>query len=118
MKYLCMIYIDENALQEAPADLVSAVARECDEHTEELRQEGTFLASERLQPTSTAITVRTRGDQTTVTDGPFAETKEQLAGFYLIDAADMDEAVRIASHIPPGRFGCVEARAVDTGPEA
>lgn len=112
MKYLCLIYLDEKTLETAPADLVEAVGKECLDHCEALRQAGQLIASERLESVQTATTVRCRDGKLAVTDGPFAETKEQLAGFYLIEARDLNEAIRIASHIPPGQLGCIEVRPV------
>lgn len=114
MKYLCLIYVDEKQLESAPPEKLAAVARECETHTGQLQREGRLIACERLQPVLTATTVRRSGEKVSVTDGPFAETKEQLAGFYCIDAPNLDEAIRIASHIPPGQFGCVEVRPVMT----
>ncbi|HEX4883241.1 MAG TPA: YciI family protein [Casimicrobiaceae bacterium] len=105
MKYACLVYLDEK-LPEAVPD------RECKAFGDELRARGQFLGGEALQPSHTATVVRIRNGATTLTDGPFAETKEQLAGFYLIDAADLNEAVRIASHIPPARVGTIEVRPV------
>jgi hypothetical protein len=112
VKYLCMIYVDEGRLAETPPDVLDAVGAHCVAHTESLAADGRLVAAERLQPTHTATTVRARGDDVTITDGPFAETKEQLAGFYLIEARDLNEAIRVASQIPPGRFGCIEVRPV------
>jgi hypothetical protein len=118
MKYLCLIYIDEKKLDDTPVELRDAVVRECVAHTDALRQEGRLIACERLQPVQSATTVRTIDGKMSVTDGPFAETKEQLAGFYMIEARDLNEAIRIASHIPPGRFGCIEVRPVMDEPQA
>lgn len=112
MKYLCLICIDENKLEEMPPGEIEAVRQECYEHVEELERGGQFIAGERLESVQTATTVRSRDGNVSVTDGPFAETKEQLAGFYLIEARDLNEAIRIASHIPPGRLGCVEVRPI------
>lgn len=112
MKYLCLIYIDEKQLEEMPAEKVEAVRQECYEHVEELERGGKYVAGERLESVQTATTIRPRNGNVSVTDGPFAETKEQLAGFYLIEARDLNEAIRVASHIPPGRLGCVEVRPV------
>ena len=105
MKYLCLVYIDETRLGEV-AD------SECKANSEALRRTGHSIAAEALQSVHTATTVRVRNGKTTVTDGPFAETKEQLAGFYLIDATDLNEAIQIAAKIPPARVGCVEVRPV------
>jgi hypothetical protein len=112
VKYLCMIYVDEQRLAAAPSDVLETVRSECLAHAEALRNNGMLIAVERLESTQTATTVRTQEGRITVTDGPFAETKEQLAGFYLIDARDLNEAIRIAAQIPPGRFGSIEVRPV------
>lgn len=105
MKYLCLVYGDEQLLAGVPD-------AECAAWGETLDAGGQRIAAEALHPVRTATTVRVRGDQVSVTDGPFAETKEQLAGFYLIDAADLDEAIRLASQIPPARVGSIEVRPV------
>src|SRR5262245_52344191 len=103
MKYLCLVYMEEKTLAEIEDS-------ECKAFSDPLRQSGMIVAAEALQPVSTATTVRVRNGKASVVDGPFAETKEQLAGFYLIDAKDLDEAVRIASKIPPARVGSIEVR--------
>lgn len=105
MKYLCMVYLEESKLH-AVADA------ECAEFGAELQERGRRLAAEALEPVVTATTVRVRDGRVSVTDGPFAETKEQLAGFYLIDAADLNDAIRIAAEIPPARVGSIEVRPV------
>ena len=105
MKYLCIVYGEEQAM--ATVD-----DRECAACGTNLRDAGRLLAAEALQPVRTAKTVRVRNGKVSVTDGPFAETKECVAGFYLIDAKDMDEAVQAASKIPPARVGSVEVRPV------
>ena len=97
MKYLCLIYYDEAKLEEMPQDQVDAVADECVRYDESLKARGQLIACERLQPVRTATTVRPGDRGASITDGPFAETKEQLGGFYLIEAKDLDEATRIAS---------------------
>ncbi|HXF96161.1 MAG TPA: YciI family protein [Gemmatimonadales bacterium] len=112
MKYLCAIYYDEKQLDAVPKAAADAIEAECRVYDAALKEKGRLLACERLQPVATATTVRHQGGTVTVTDGPFAETKEQLGGFYLIEARDLDEAIRIASRIPPGRLGCVEVRPV------
>ena len=112
MKYLCLIYVDEKQLHQTAPSLVNAVAKQCLEQTRELEAAGRLVACERLESVLAATTVRSAGGKITVTDGPFAETKEQLAGFYLIEAHDLDEAIRVAAEIPPGRFGCIEVRPV------
>lgn len=105
MKYLCLVYLDERKL-DAVAD------SECKACGEALRKSGHHLAAEALASVQTATTVRVRNGKLSVTDGPFAETKEQLAGFYLIDAKDLNEAIQLASKIPPARVGSVEIRPV------
>jgi hypothetical protein len=112
MRYLCLIYTEERKVAAMPSDVVAAIAGECVGYDELLREHGQFIACERLQPTHAATTVRLREGKVAVTDGPFAETKEQLAGFYLIEARDLNEAIRIAARIPPARLGCVEVRPV------
>ncbi|HVO89349.1 MAG TPA: YciI family protein [Casimicrobiaceae bacterium] len=105
MKYLCLVYMDEQLLAEV-AD------RECKSFSDELQGSGRRIAAEALQSVHTATTVRVRNGKVSVTDGPFAETKEQLAGFYLVDAKDLNEAIVIASKIPPARVGSIEVRPV------
>ena len=105
MKYLCLVYLDESRLDELPDE-------DCVEYDALIRKSGQCLASEALQPVQTATTVRIRNGKLSVTDGPFAETKEQLAGFYMIEARDLNEAIQIASKIPPARVGCIEVRPI------
>src|SRR5262245_14652769 len=105
MKYLCLVYLDEQNWAAVPD-------RECMACGEALRASNRLIAAEPLQPVHTATTVRVRNGKVAVTDGPFAETKEQLAGFYLIDAADLNEAIQLAAKIPPARAGSVEVRPV------
>lgn len=106
MKYLCLVYLDETRTDEVPHD------EECLAYDAEIRESGHCLASEALQPVQTATTVRVRNGRVFVTDGPFAETKEQLAGFYLVEAGDLDEAVQLAAKIPPARMGSIEVRPI------
>lgn len=112
MKYLCLIYTDERRLDTMPAVEHAAVKSECLSYEQMLRQSGQLLAVEALHPALTATTVRVRNGRVSITDGPFAETKEQLAGFYLIDARDLNDAIRIAARIPPARVGSVEVRPI------
>jgi hypothetical protein len=105
MKYLCLVYLEDQKLRAVDDS-------ECRNCGEGLRAHGALLAAEALQPIETATTVRVRNGKVMITDGPFAETKEQLAGFYLIDAADLDDAIQMASKIPPAREGSVEVRPV------
>jgi hypothetical protein len=109
MKYLCLVYSDEHALHALPD---SPKDSECLAYAESVRDSGCMIAAEALEPVKTATTVRMRGGKTTVTDGPFAETKEQLAGFYLVDARDLNHAIQLAARIPAARVGCVEVRPV------
>ena len=105
MKYLCLVYLSKEKWSAVPD-------RECLNSAERLRLNGKLIAAEPLEPIETATSVRIRNGALTITDGPFAETKEQLAGFYLVDAADLDEAIQIASKIPPAREGTIEVRPV------
>src|SRR6266704_1315446 len=105
MKYLCLVYLEGEKLHAVPD-------RECATCGEWLRNRGILLAAEALQPIETATTVRLRNGKLSVTDGPFAETKEQLAGFYLIEARDLNHAIQVASKIPPAREGSVEVRPI------
>ena len=105
MKYLCLVYGDEKAL--AGMD-----DRHCVAYDERIKASGHCLASEALQPVQTATTVRVRNGKVSVTDGPFAETKEILAGFYMIEARDLNEAIQIAAKIPPAEVGSIEVRPI------
>jgi len=105
MKYLCLVYLDEKRLNELPDE-------ECVDFDTAIRNSGHCIASEALESVQTATTVRMRNGRLSVTDGPFAETKEQLAGFYMVEAKNLDEAIRLASEIPPARVGCIEVRPV------
>jgi hypothetical protein len=105
MKYLCLVYADEQKLVGFPDS-------ECMAHVDRLRGSGHHIAGEALQSVQTAATVRVRDGQVSVTDGPFAETKEQLAGFYLVDARDLNEAIQLAAKIPPARVGSIEVRPI------
>ena len=105
MKYLCLVYLEEHKLRTVPD-------KECMACGDGFRNSGVLVAAEALQPIATAATVRVRNGKVSVTDGPFAETKEQLAGFYLLDARDLNEAIQMAAKIPPAREGSVEVRPV------
>jgi hypothetical protein len=109
MQYMFLIYLDENSLSEAQrAQCYSDSAA----HARELHASGKRVSTAPLQPTVTATSVRIREGKPVVTDGPFAETREQLGGFFLIDAEDLDEAIEIAGKIPAGRWGTVEIRPI------
>lgn len=105
MKYLCLVYLERDKWHAVPD-------RECANCGADLQARGVLVAAEPLHPVETASTVRIRNGQLTVTDGPFAETKEQLAGFYLLEARDLNEAIQYASKIPPARAGSIEIRPV------
>jgi hypothetical protein len=105
MKYLCLVYGDEKKIGAMSDD-------ECMAYDEALRNRGLCLASEALQPVQTATIVRVRNGKVSIIDGPFTETNEQLAGFYLVDARDLNDAIQIASQIPPARVGSIEVRPV------
>ena len=105
MKYLCLVYLDENRPDELPD-------AECVAYDRSIRNSGQCIASEALQSVHTATTVRIRNDTLVVTDGPFAETKEQLAGFYMIEASDLNAAIQVAAKIPPARAGSIEVRPI------
>ena len=109
MKYMLLVYLDENAMNEAErADCYVKSA----ELAREIDSRGQFLGASPLHPTATATSVRVRDGRKIVTDGPFAETREQLGGYYLIEGKNLDEAIRIAERIPGARWGTVEIRPV------
>ena len=112
MKFMLLIYNDSTMLDALPPAQFDATMRRCLEHADELRKDGHLLDSQMLESASTAKSVRSRKERMTIVDGPFAESKEVLAGFNLIDAEDMDEAVKIAMQFPWARTGCVEVRPV------
>jgi hypothetical protein len=112
MQYICLIYDDENLWDTLPEDERNAVYADYETFTQSIRDNGNYVAGDQLQPTSTATTVRVREGKTLVTDGPFAETKEQLGGYYLVEAKDADEALKIAERIPSARYGSIEVRPV------
>ena len=119
MKYLLMIYSDEAVDAGKPADDVQRELGQYFAFTDETQKAGVYVAGEALHPTGTATTVRVRGGQLTTTDGPFAETKEQLGGFYLLDCKNLDEAIQWASKIPHASQGSIEIRPlVDFGQAA
>lgn len=105
MKYLCLVYLDKDHWHSCPD-------RKCAAFAQQLGESGKLLAAEPLHPVESATTVRVRQGQVLITDGPFAETKEQLAGFYLIDAADLEQALAVAAQIPPAQHGSIEVRPV------
>jgi hypothetical protein len=113
MKYLCLVYVEEKKVAAHAGGASEALSDdECMAYDAGLRKRGQCLASEALESVQTATTVRVRNGKVSITDGPFAETKEQLAGFYLVDARDLNEAIQIAAKVPPARAGCVEVRPI------
>lgn len=118
MKYVALVYYDEAIMQAMSQQEWDALNRECMACVESLVADGHYIGGEPLYPVATAATVRVRDDKASATDGPFAETREQLAGFYLLEARDRDEAIQLAGRIPPARYGSIEVRPVrDLMPE-
>ena len=112
MKYLCLIYDDEQQMMKRPRDETGKMSADYMTYTEGIRKSGHYLGGNALQPTHTATTVRSRGGKISTTDGPFAETKEQLGGYYLIEAKDLNDAIQVASRIPSAKFGSIEVRPI------
>jgi hypothetical protein len=112
MQYLLLIYQNETEMASRPESANNAMLEEYGVFTQSIIKNGNFKAGDRLQPSSTATTVRVRNGKTLTTDGPFAETQEQLGGYYLIEAKDLDEATHIASRIPSARGGSIEVRPI------
>lgn len=116
MKYLCLICA-ETVMEQMPDADSERHFREYAEFTEDIKKSGHFVSANRLKPAAAATTIRVRGGRLLITDGPFAETKEQFGGYYLIEAGNLDQAIRVASGIPGARFGCVELRPVADDPQ-
>lgn len=112
MKYLCLVYIDETQFYALPPEEIERLYSNGENLALEFQESPTYIDANGLQPTTTAATVRVRGGHVTVTDGPFAETKEQLGGYLLLDVDNLDEAIRMASRIPSACHGSVEIRPV------
>lgn len=112
MRYICLIYDDENKIAAMPKAESDKFMGDYFTFTDDIRKSGQFLAGEALQPTSTATTVRVRNGKVATTDGPFAETKEQLGGFYMIEAKDLNDAIKVAAKIPSARLGTIEIRPI------
>lgn len=115
MKYLCMAYEEESKLNAMSKDEWSALRAETLAYVEELQRNGYLIAAEPLQSVRTATTVRVRNNKVSLTDGPFAETKETLGGFFLINARDLNEAIQVASKWPSARLGSIEVRPIEDG---
>jgi hypothetical protein len=114
MQYMLLIYNDPSVWQTMPEEQSRSMMGEYFTYTEELRGSGKFVAGDALQPTATATSVRVRSGETLTTDGPFAETKEVLGGYYLIDVESLDEALEWAAKIPGAKIGTIEVRPVVT----
>ena len=112
MKYLFLVFAEEKELETLSKSEGDTLVREHLDYDDRLRESGHFIVAEALQPVQTATTVRIRNGRLSATDGPFAETKEQLTGFFLIDAEDLNDAIQVASKIPSLRLGCIEIRPV------
>ena len=116
MKFICLICAETVMEQMAPADAEKHY-QEYAEFTADIKRNGHFIGANRLTPANTAITVRVRASTVSTTDGPFAETKEQFGGYYVIEAKDLNEAIQVAARIPGARFGCVEVRPIAEDPQ-
>ena len=112
MKYLCLIYDDERLFATAPKPEIDKMMSEYRAFGESIRKSGHHIAGYQLQPIDTATTLRSRNGKVSTTDGPFAETKEQLGGFYLIEAKDLNDALQVASRIPSVKTGSIEVRPI------
>ena len=115
MKYLCLVYVEEPVLNALSRSERVALSDESLAYCDELQKAGQFIAASPLHPVETATTLRVRGGKLSTTDGPFAETKEQLGGFYMIDVRDLKDAIRVVSKIPAARLGSIEVRPVKDG---
>lgn len=113
MKYLCLIYIDEKKLEAIPKSELDTLMEETSAYNEMLQQSGHLISTAGLKPVQTATTLRMQKGKVSITDGPFAETKEVLGGFYMIEARDLNEAIQLASQSPSLRAGSVEVRPID-----
>jgi hypothetical protein len=112
MRYLCLIYDNEKSWATMTKEQGDSMMAEYGAFTEGIKKSGQYLGGNALQPTASATTVRVRGGKTSTTDGPFAETKEQLGGYYLIEAKDLNEAIQVAARIPAAKVGSVEVRPI------
>jgi hypothetical protein len=112
MKYLCLIYDEEKKLNSMSKSEGEAFMGEYFGFTDGIKKSGHYLGGEALQPVQTATTVRVRNGKVSTTDGPFAETQEQLGGYYLIEAKDLNDAIQVAAKIPSSRIGSIEVRPI------
>jgi hypothetical protein len=115
MKYLCLAYEEEQKLNALTAAEWHALRQETLDYVDALKQSGRLILTQPLKSATTAATVRVRSGSVSVTDGPFAETKEQIGGFFLIEAADLDDAAQVAARWPSARLGTIEVRPVEDG---
>jgi hypothetical protein len=111
VKYLCLICA-EIVMEQMPEADAAKHFQEYDEFTKDIKSSGHFIGANRLTPADTAITVRVHNGRVSTTDGPFAETREQIGGYYIVEATDLNEAIQVASRIPGARLGCVEVRPI------
>ena len=112
MKYLCLIYQEEKQEANVPRDVVDQAKKDYWAFAEDIKKTGHYIGSHGLQHTDTATTVRVRNGKVSTTDGPFAETKEQLGGYFLIEAKDLNDAIQVAARIPSAKWGSIEVRPV------
>jgi hypothetical protein len=112
MKYLCLIYSDESQWPKLPKAEADKMINEYLDFSDSIKSSGHYVRGDRLLPTHTATTVRIRQGKLSTTDGPFAETKEQLGGYYLVEAKDLNDAIQVAARIPGARVGSIEVRPV------
>jgi hypothetical protein len=112
MKYLCLIYDDESMWAKMTKEEAGKMKGEYGSFTTDIQKSGHYIGGNPLQPTSTATTVRVRGGKVSTTDGPYAETKEQLGGYYLVEAKDLNDAIQVAARIPAARGGAIEVRPI------
>ena len=116
MKYLCLIYSDQKLWQTMPKAEADTMMGEYMQFTDDIKTSGHLLGGNRLQPAESATTVRIRNGKLSTTDGPFAETKEQLGGYYLVEARDLNDAISVAARIPGARVGSIEVRPIAETP--
>jgi hypothetical protein len=117
MQYLLIIYTEEKKMAAMPEAELGKIVAEFSAYSKSIVESGNFVAGGRLQPTQTATTVRVREGKTLTTHGPFAETREQLGGYYLVEARDLDEALALAARIPAARYGSIEVRPLHSVPQ-
>ena len=116
MRYLCLIYSNESMWQKADKSDLDTMMSEYREFGDSIKKSGHYVGGNRLQPTSAATSIRIRNGKISTTDGPFAETKEQLGGFYMIEARDLNDAIQVASRIPGAKVGTIEVRPITPTP--